>query len=58
MTLRTLKIILIASAVLMSAAMVLAFLAAPYIGSAYLMVLEPAGSEFSRLTSDFALPIK
>lgn len=57
MTLRTLKIILFAAAVLISISMFLAFLTVPLLGSIYLEMLKSFGYELPRLATDFALPM-
>lgn len=57
MAARTLRVALAASALLASGAALLAFLAAPQLGSAYERLIRPLGTERPLLTAEVALPL-
>jgi hypothetical protein len=57
MNLKTLRTMVVFSALLFSGSALLAFLTAPYVGSAYLMMLQGMGDQLPNLTAKVALPL-
>ena len=57
MTLQHFRLITLFAALLLSVATTVGFAGAPYLGSAYLMLVHALGDQFPRLTTDFALPL-
>ena len=51
------KLMILVSALLLTIMMVLAFLTAPYVGSAYIMLLQGVGDQLPNLTLKITLPL-